>query len=490
MAHRFGNRRTVLKGLAAGGTSLALGLPFLESQLNSAGTALAQGEALPGLFGVWYAGGGIWPGAFLPVGTGAQWRIQEGDERLDWMRSREPQQFWEAASEFYNYTTEEHGLGLLASPEYRELFSLVSGTKTAQKAQHTSGQTNTLSGAHFVRRASDREWIFEAETCDQTVAKSHGTRPLVMTADPVIAGYEAHNHISWRKDGNREAVRVVDYTDSVQAFADLFGEATSDNAAELERARLARRSVLDYLRPQLQQVQLRVSTPDQARIDQHLTALREVESDLEATTSRCSPEAPVVADEHIERHQQMARVVTLALSCGVRSVFTLQCTRCQSELPLAGSGGVANHPLQHRGFLGDGNHDLDLVRAAIRNQSEQGRRLRLTHMAPQRRAVRTQLNLYADLIKQMNETPYGAGSLLDSSAVVGTFEMWDGNYHGFDEHPMLIAGNAHGRLRTGHHLRVNGHPAEVCISAMRAVVENPEEMRLAEIQSGISEMEI
>jgi len=493
--NRF-TRRSYLKAITAGGASISLGLPLLESQLNSSGTALAQGEPLPGFYGVWFAGGGVWPGAFLPVGTGADWRLPQGDERLDWMRSREPEGFWASSAEFYNYTDAEHALGLLATPEYRNLFTLVSGQQVNGRGQHISGQTECLSGTNFIRRSGDSLWIYGAESSDQTVGKQHGIQPLVMAADPDETGYPAHSFMSFRKDEGSEAAWTVPYIDHLKAFADLFGSfepSESSVDASVEQEMLARRSMLDYLRPQLSGLKGRVSALDQQRIEQHLTGLREIEADLERTleaSSICEPGEAGEAASHIERHKQMSRIAVLALSCGVRSTFALSCTRSQSDLAIEG-GGVANHPLQHRGFLGDGLHEPALLHAAIRDQPAAGRTSRLNNMAPVRRAVRTQMDLYADLMAQMNAVPFGAGTLLDASAVVGTFEMWDGNSHNFDEHPVFVAGGANGRLRMGQHLRdeAGGHPARVLVSAMRAVVQNPEEIFLGDYSDGYSDLE-
>lgn len=51
-------RRTVLRGLL-GGSAFTLGLPLLEPMLNSHGTALAQGIALPKRYGLFFWGGGL-----------------------------------------------------------------------------------------------------------------------------------------------------------------------------------------------------------------------------------------------------------------------------------------------------------------------------------------------------------------------------------------------------------------------------------------------
>jgi hypothetical protein len=47
MAKTTISRRTLLKGIAAGGATVAIGLPTLDIFCNSNGTALAQGSPFP-----------------------------------------------------------------------------------------------------------------------------------------------------------------------------------------------------------------------------------------------------------------------------------------------------------------------------------------------------------------------------------------------------------------------------------------------------------
>ncbi|MFT5359394.1 MAG: hypothetical protein ACI9KE_006637, partial [Polyangiales bacterium] len=55
---KFLKRRTFLRGIAAGSAS-CLALPVLDCMLNSNGNALAQGDALPKRFGVFFWGNGV-----------------------------------------------------------------------------------------------------------------------------------------------------------------------------------------------------------------------------------------------------------------------------------------------------------------------------------------------------------------------------------------------------------------------------------------------
>src|SRR5688572_1590369 len=76
-------RRTVLRGLACG-LPVAVGLPILEAQLNTNGTAFAQGEPLPRRFGVffWGNGRGVEAERWNPAQSGADWQLSPQLEPL------------------------------------------------------------------------------------------------------------------------------------------------------------------------------------------------------------------------------------------------------------------------------------------------------------------------------------------------------------------------------------------------------------------------
>ena len=60
-------RRTVLRGMLAGGIAVAIPLPRLAGMLNDNGTAYASGEALPLRYGTWFFGNGINPPEWVPA---------------------------------------------------------------------------------------------------------------------------------------------------------------------------------------------------------------------------------------------------------------------------------------------------------------------------------------------------------------------------------------------------------------------------------------
>src|SRR5579859_8177448 len=72
-------RRLFLRGVLAGGVSVAVPVPRLFGMLNGNATAYASGAPLPVRFGLWFFGNGIIPNRWVPsaTGTGNAWTLSE-----------------------------------------------------------------------------------------------------------------------------------------------------------------------------------------------------------------------------------------------------------------------------------------------------------------------------------------------------------------------------------------------------------------------------
>src|SRR5262249_8158834 len=70
-------RRTVLRGVLAGGATVTVPLPRLGAMLNGNGTAYAAGGMLQKRFGTWFFGNGILPSHWIPTatGVGSAWQL-------------------------------------------------------------------------------------------------------------------------------------------------------------------------------------------------------------------------------------------------------------------------------------------------------------------------------------------------------------------------------------------------------------------------------
>jgi hypothetical protein len=76
------------------------------------------------------------------------------------------------------------------------------------------------------------------------------------------------------------------------------------------------------------------------------------------------------------------------------------------------------------------------------------------------------VSLFAKFLQRLKDTPDGESNLLESSLFVYGSGMSDGNVHNHLNLPVLLAGNAGGRLRGGRHIQEGQLAAERTIAAI------------------------
>jgi hypothetical protein len=72
---------------------------------------------------------------------------------------------------------------------------------------------------------------------------------------------------------------------------------------------------------------------------------------------------------------------------------------------------------------------------------------------------------FAYLVERMKAIPEGDGTLLDNSILMCASSLFDGDLHGADQLPVLLAGKGQGSLRTGRILDYLGkadHQRQAC----------------------------
>jgi hypothetical protein len=85
-------------------------------------------------------------------------------------------------------------------------------------------------------------------------------------------------------------------------------------------------------------------------------------------------------------------------------------------------------------------------------------------------AITLTMQQLAYFLNRLRQTPEGAGNLLDRSAILCTTELCEGRRHNNDEFPILVAGRAGGRLRSGVHVRstTRENASKVLLTLLRA----------------------
>jgi len=400
-------RRTFLRGC---GTALAL--PFLEAFAPV--EALAGGGGGPVRLAFVFAPNGIHMPAWTPGAEGAAFALPPLLEPL--------------------------------APVRREVL-VVSGLAHRNGAalgdgpgDHARSSAVFLTGVHPLKTAGQdvRLGISADQLAARRLAPFTRFPSLELGCEPARlsgqcdSGYSCaySSYVSWRGPGTPNAKEI----DPRIVFERLFGGGRAEDA----RARVAgRRSVLDFVREDAARLWAEVGAADRGRLDEYLEGVREVERRLEMGERAARGDlvggmaAPAgIPAAYAEHVRLLYDLIVLAFRADLTRVATFMVANEGSNRSYPAVGVRAgHHELSHHG--GDPDKIAQIVKINRFHMEEFGRFLgRLA-------AVRE-----------------GAGTLLDSCAVVFGSGISDGNRHSHDDLPVLVAGRAGGALAPGRHLRV------------------------------------
>jgi hypothetical protein len=412
------HRRTLLRGLAAGGIAVGIPLPRLGAMLNDTGTAYAAGTALPQRFGLWFFGNGILFPQWNPAatGTGSNWTLSQELAPLQPMKSK---------------------LSVVTGLAIKSLIS---------DDPHVAGAAGALTGAAAQLKdevnvsIGRRVNTVQAPSIDQIIAKGVTSARfrsievgLSKCSDPDISGTLYHNV----SHSGPDAPNPPDY-DPQSIFNRLFvGLNTTDPKAALIAQ--ARTSVLDAVLEDARLLRPRLGATDQARLDQHLDGIRGLEKQIQVPatgTPVCQPPTkptlgPDVSHEATRaRNLVMSDLIALALACDLTRVFSFMLA------PAAGHVYLPDVNLNHD-FHNYYNHDAN-------------------QQAGVHTGVVFEMECLLAFLQRLDSLTEGAGTILDQSLIYATSDVSSGLRHEHLEFPVLMAGKAAGRLKGDVHVRTPG----------------------------------
>ena len=224
---------------------------------------------------------------------------------------------------------------------------------------------------------------------------------------------------------------------------------TSAPAGDVQQIFARRKSVVDFVKGQMDSMKKSLSQSDRLRIDDHIAAIRDVEKSLtvapEVTANaNCGkPELMLVEGKNTTGPyeavaQNFLDLMVLALACNHTNVITL----------LMGNSGMN----EGFAFLGvppasDGLHGW------VHN--DKGNPKFPEYAA---KAFTWYAERYAYFLGRLKSINEGDKTLLDNSAVVWTSHFGNGGAHGPTDVPWVIAGSAGGAIKTGRFLNHSGSP--------------------------------
>lgn len=397
-----------------GGAAAAVTLPFLPSLLP-AGAARADASG-PLRVVWWYSPNGFHPESFHPTTTGTGYTLT---------RALEP----------------------LAA--YRDRMLVLSGLdnlvgEAVVPGDHVRGLAGSLTGMPITRTTGGA--LQNGVSVDQRVAQAWAgqtpfpslelslTEPLA--GDSCDSGYAcAYRNVSW----SSPSTPVARLSQPAAIFNRLFGGLGLDEDPAARAERLAREgSVLDLVIDDVARLQPRLSRSDRARLDQHLTGLRELERRIDDTTTPGACTLPDVPPRERLPYEDSIPIVhdllAHALACDLSRVASLM--------------------LEHGGdeefvpFLGfqEGSHQVSHYGSDP------------TKVAKYDAVSRWRVGQLADFLDRLDAMPEGTGSVLDHTLVVLFSDVNDGNAHTHRDLPIALLGGANGLLDGGRHLRFGGRP--------------------------------
>jgi hypothetical protein len=284
-------------------------------------------------------------------------------------------------------------------------------------------------------------------TIDQIAAQQYGADTQFRSLPIAISTKNG----AWLRTSSWSAKNtpVLPDRDPVTFFSRIFGTATPTPTPSLPPD--YRRSILDFARADLTRLQARVGTNDRAKLEQHLSSIRDLEKEIgtgtTTTTSTCTtPQAPPsgTGATSNERLQLLMRLLVVALQCDLTRYGSVQICNRQDARQFSWigvSGGGASGDMSYE----EGHHGIshDYSTAGY----EKMRKIAADHAA--------QCFFLLDLMKKATE---GAGSLLDNSIVMYGSESSGGGNHQSYGMTTVLAGRAGGRLTPGREVKTKDVP--------------------------------
>jgi len=286
-----------------------------------------------------------------------------------------------------------------------------------------------------------------------TVGASDPFTSLILGAMAQQNGASGDKHISYVSPG----VTVAPDDDPVDAFGRVFGASGTTSGGggggTADPLRARKLSVLDHAKADLDTLKGKLGDTEKAKLDLHLDAVREVEQRIQnlgggggppATCDMPSIDAAGLSGSALYEAENFPRilraqmdVMVQAMACGMTRVGVIQASSHTSELIMSRFMGT---PMYDPGF------DM---------RSHQASHYGAAHDLAHREylAFKQQCTWWIDqlayLLGELAARPEGEGTMLDYSLVLCCTEVCDGNTHGHDDMPFILAGGGGGKIRSG-----------------------------------------
>ena len=240
---------------------------------------------------------------------------------------------------------------------------------------------------------------------------------------------------SFRADGSQNTGE----TQAERLFQSLFAS-TSMPSAAMAALTARRKSVLDYLVPELTGFSAKRGTADKAKIGAHLDSIRQIETSLTATGTTgasCMPVDPMADTMYQNQVKAFSDLVAMAFRCDVTRTVAIS---------WADDGGSGPYTMPFLNL----SDATTLAIGEVHNIAHEG----ATGYSKKTIIDTWYMQQLAYLAGLLDATTEGAGTMLDNSLIVMGNDMSEGSFHSVSNIPYVLVGAAGGALKAGRTVKV------------------------------------
>jgi hypothetical protein len=227
-----------------------------------------------------------------------------------------------------------------------------------------------------------------------------------------------------------------------QALGMLFGSVANGNA---KNEFLAKRNLLDFLQNDIKRAQKKIAGPEREQLDAYLATfdtLSDRQSRLNEIEHTLRKQAPVANDKYTsevetDRLDAQFDIAAATLASGLSNVVTISSAAGIRDFDICFTGLGLKKGKHHTGHGGSQNGMTYL---------EQYDMIRKFHF-----------DLIARLAKKLDSVPEGDGTMLDNTVIVYLSDGAEGHHSRCWEWPVVILGNAGGKLKSGRYIDYPGY---------------------------------
>ncbi len=400
------SRRTILRGA---GTAIAL--PLLDAMIPA--FAPAATTAPVKRFGVIYHPNGVIYDKWLPTGSGSNFELSPTLKGLEPFKDKVI-----VITGLFSDPAEPYGDG--GGDHSRACGSYLTGV-------HVKKSDSLLENAVSMDQIAAK--AFESETQLSSLQMTADENSLLGSCDlGYSCAYSAT--VSWLTP----TLPLMAENNPRVLFERMFGASDSTDS-RVRAARLKQdRSLLDSVNDRVSQLQRKLGTSDNRKMDDYLTALRDVERRIQKAEEQSSKELPDVhqpagiPDNFVDQVRLLYDLQLLAYQSDLTRVITFLYGREQTGRPYPQIGvPEGHHPLTH--------HQNDPVK-----------------MEKCTRIQRHHIELFAEYLGKLRDTPDGDGSLLDHVILLFGSGISNSDRHTHGPLPTFLVGGGAGTLKGGRHL--------------------------------------